>query len=439
MTSERDFDRLARAWLDLGPDEAPDRVIATVLQAAETTPQVRSRIRRPLWRSPIMTRYVAAAGLAAAIILAVGGGLLLTGSNQAPVVVAPSTAPSASATSDGGAVPTELQARWMSGHREPFGTTAGSSLLIEGNGIALSQSNSNQQVVLNANATTAGSGRLRLEQPTLNSVECRAGDVGQYSWSLSASGRTLTIEAIDDACGARPALLAGTWWQMNCADPNDNCLGDVDAGTYASQFVTPRLAAGASWEPVFGALTYTVPDGWANSADWPTTFTLTPSIDYVPPAAGGTAETYHGIYVFTDPAISSQDLACSASEQRGVGRSVDEMIAFIKTQKSLRVGDPSPIVIDGHQGQYLDLSLSPTWNKACPDANGVLSAPVLREAGNVNGWDWRMSAPEKWRLILLDLGGGKVVTIILDDSSSPSRFDDLVAQAMPIVESFTFK
>ena len=45
MTSERDFDRLAQAWLELGPDEAPDRAVAAVLQAAETTPQVR---RRPL-------------------------------------------------------------------------------------------------------------------------------------------------------------------------------------------------------------------------------------------------------------------------------------------------------------------------------------------------------------------------------------------------------
>ena len=49
------------------------------------------------------------------------------------------------------------------------------------------------------------------------------------------------------------------------------------------------------------------------------------------------------------------------------------------------------------------------------------------------------AAPEKWRLILLDLGDSNVIAIILDDSSSVSRFDDLVTQAMPIVESFTFK
>ena len=125
-----------------------------------------------------------------------------------------------------------------------------------------------------------------------------------------------------------------------------------------------------------------MPEGWANSADWPSEFTLLPSSDYSGATAGTPDEVYHGIYVFTDPAISSQDLACSASDQPGVGRSVDEMIAWIKKQKSLLVGGPTPIVIDGHQGQYVDLSLSPTWNKACPDMNGVLSAPVIREAGN---------------------------------------------------------
>ena len=45
MTIERDFDRIARAWLDLGPNEAPDRSVAAVLQAIETTPQVRRPIR----------------------------------------------------------------------------------------------------------------------------------------------------------------------------------------------------------------------------------------------------------------------------------------------------------------------------------------------------------------------------------------------------------
>ena len=46
MTSERDFDRLARAWLELGPTRRRIASVAAVLQAAQTTPQA----RRPSWR-----------------------------------------------------------------------------------------------------------------------------------------------------------------------------------------------------------------------------------------------------------------------------------------------------------------------------------------------------------------------------------------------------
>ena len=73
MTSERDFDRLARAWLDLGPNEAPDRVIATVLQAAETTPQVRRPIRWPFRKDFQMTRLPILATVMATLVVVIGG------------------------------------------------------------------------------------------------------------------------------------------------------------------------------------------------------------------------------------------------------------------------------------------------------------------------------------------------------------------------------
>ena len=41
MTTTRDPDRILRAWLDLMPDEAPDRAIAAVLQAVERASQAR--------------------------------------------------------------------------------------------------------------------------------------------------------------------------------------------------------------------------------------------------------------------------------------------------------------------------------------------------------------------------------------------------------------
>src|SRR5262249_46273821 len=72
MTNERDFDRLARAWLELGPDETPDRVVAAVLQATETTPQVRPGFRWPMRRSFTMTRFPILVAIAATLIAVIG-------------------------------------------------------------------------------------------------------------------------------------------------------------------------------------------------------------------------------------------------------------------------------------------------------------------------------------------------------------------------------
>src|SRR3954453_22341198 len=92
MTANRDADRIVRAWLDLMPDEAPDRTIAAVIEALETTPQV----RRPLggrWRPNQMNRLFVAA-VAAALVVAVGGVLFLRPSGQSSVGTSPSAGPS---------------------------------------------------------------------------------------------------------------------------------------------------------------------------------------------------------------------------------------------------------------------------------------------------------------------------------------------------------
>ncbi len=130
MTDERTFDRLARAWLELGPDEAPDRVIAAVLQAAEATPQVRRPLRWPTWRSFPMTRLPIVATVVAILVVVIGGGLFLSRSNGPAQISGPSPSPIATASpaptatpaaSTAAAVPDALAFMWVGAPRPVAG------------------------------------------------------------------------------------------------------------------------------------------------------------------------------------------------------------------------------------------------------------------------------------------------------------------------------
>ena len=287
--------------------------------------------------------------------------------------------------------------------------------------------------LLKSDAVAPAPGQLRLT--LIESIAgCARGDVGTYSYALSPLGGILTIDPGTDACAVRAAALPGQWNAQRCQPRDDACLGDLDPGEHRSAFFDPRWGS-AGWTFEYGRLTYTVPAGWSDYSDAPGAYALMPQTDY---ARATDSSPYHAIYVFPDPAISAQDADCSAAPQPGVGRSVAALTVWIVGQKSLTVSAPTDITINGRAGKAFDVRLAPTWKKTCPEMGGKFTAPLLRMGDDSGGWDWRMSAPERWHLILLDIGEGNVVAIIIDDSSSPSRFDELVTQAMPIVLSFQF-
>ena len=91
MNDERSFERTARAWLEPGANQAPDRAIQAVLLAIETTPQERD-LGIP-WRLPTMNTPVRV-GMAAVIgLLLLGGAYYLFGSGTGPDVGAPGRTP----------------------------------------------------------------------------------------------------------------------------------------------------------------------------------------------------------------------------------------------------------------------------------------------------------------------------------------------------------
>src|SRR4029078_9874541 len=89
-----------------------------------------------------------------------------------------------------------------------------------------------------------------------------------YTWTTSTSGTRLTLTLAEDSCAARRAAVPGDWQRVACKNTDSACFGDlIEAGTYPSQYFSPRLAAGRTWQPDWGALTDTAPAGREKSDD----------------------------------------------------------------------------------------------------------------------------------------------------------------------------
>ena len=325
----------------------------------------------------------------------------------------------------------DLRSRWMGSHRDVPGIlpSAGSTILFSDRQFALTESNGIEDELLRSSASVPAAGQLRLDLSS-SAGGCQKGDIGVYDWSLSSSGRTLTMTAVEDDCSTRRAAVPGVWWQMGCRNPSgDVCLGDLDAGTYKSQFIGPRLDPGAEWEADFGAVTYTVPDRWANSSDYPRMFSLVPSGDY---ANVPDKDVESEILLLAQPIAQSQENPCSVHDgeaEPGVGRTVDDLIAWLHRVPGLRATDPMSTTVDGHPGKWVDLTLEPGWTSTCE----VLEFIKASDGGPV-----AIAGVERERLILLDLGQGDVAGIRIF-SHDPARFDAFVAEAMPIIDSFRFE
>jgi hypothetical protein len=102
MSDDQMFERKARAWLELGPTNAPDRVVQGALLEIESTRQERD-FRIP-WRLPSMNPLIRLMASAAAIGVALAVGAILVGPRLGPGV-GPQPTPSPSTFSAPTATP----------------------------------------------------------------------------------------------------------------------------------------------------------------------------------------------------------------------------------------------------------------------------------------------------------------------------------------------
>ena len=441
MKTEREFDRLSRAWLDLMPSEAPERTIASVLQAVETTPQARLPVAA-LWRSFRMNRFSVAA-VAIVAVAVVGGGLIVSrlatpavGRPSPSPLEAPSASPSANT---GSALPSSLVGSWLGGHRDlsGIGDLSGLALHVSPGSLGISPPNDVNVGILGAEGSLAADGRIRITTPATDRI-CGPGDAGTYSWVVSPSGQTLTLTAVADSCSARATALAGAWWLDDCKAPP--CFGTLDAGTYGAEYFDPRIASRA-WSPRFGALTFTIPDGWATAGDVPNVFSLTPAADYAQETKDGPAPgAIHEVDVFAAPRLPVQGARCDASPDERAPHSVADLVAHLTHDRALTVDQLQTTTVAGLPATVLDVKLASTWAGQCQEV-GIASTYFAGSFGSGSGsadYSLGVATGERQRLMLVDLGRGDVVAIVIDSSSS-ARFDALLDAATPIVQSFQFK
>ena len=271
MTTPRDLDRLMEAFLEDGPSVMTDRVAEAIWGDVERTQQ---RAGIGLWRTPLMSRYAIAAAIATIALL--GGVAIYAALSQPPNVGPPIESP-APDPSELGAIPAELQHPFLGPAKPVEGFDAyqidRGDLSYEGSLLAFGIG---RQVAFYSIPSISDDGDLRLTSG-VDGV-CANGDEGTYPWSLSAGGTILTIEAGTDECAARAQVVPGTYERSACKDSENWCLGELEAGQYSSHYFEPRPLA--FWAARHGAMTYTVPSGWASYSDWPNIYGLTPLSQY---------------------------------------------------------------------------------------------------------------------------------------------------------------
>ena len=243
----------------------------------------------------------------------------------------------------------------------------------------------------------------------------------------------LTMDSVADACQARLEALAGTWQRSACRIAEDLCLGALEAETYSSLFVRPDLAPGAAPTADYGAIAYTVPAGWANAGDQADQYTLMRASDYAAVGANIGRNPPDAITVLVNPFAARLHAGCAEEAEPGIGTDRAALTAWILQHPGLVVTQQPDITIDGRPATVLDLEQAEAWTETCPDVQPFVAAPVF-----YHDYHWALAKNDLMRVVLLDVNPGATTAVTIE-VQDPTTYDQLIADAMPIVESLDFK
>jgi len=336
-------------------------------------------------------------------------------------------------------VSTALRYAWVGEGRDlGDGAPAVSVLRLEASTMTVVAGGQFGNVFSNAAQISANGLRFTIADP----VPCAWGDVGTYTFTLSPSGRAMTLEAVADACSVRSVLTSGNWFRTNCPQAPGTpglCLGDLNAGGHVSALFVPLaapLTSPVQSASIYASFAYSVPEGWANTADTQLSYTLQPL----------NAPENLRISLLTYVVPHSQSEPCAEAVEPDVGRTPSAIAEWLATLPGLAVTAPAPITVGGLSGVMLDVSLAPGWTLTCPSSRGAPLVSAFTVAGLNAGEidfllaerDWSLAGDERARFILLDRGNDQALLIDVE-APDEATWDSLVLEAMPIIETFEFK
>ena len=450
MITDRNVTQLVRSWLHEDAHLDASHVLGNALEQVEATAQRRAGWLGP--RFPTM-QHMIRFGVAAVVIAGAAffGYTMLNnvGADATRPSLLPVASPMAQESFDpGSTIPAALQHPFLGEPRSVIGM--GSNLSVAQlvfnsrsfsfiGGVSDPYLSASGNPALTSTADLTADGLLRLTALHSEAV-CSRGDVGLYEFEFSNDESILTIAPVDDACTARMEAITGEWQRSACRFYDNWCLGDVGAGSYSSQFFEPR-PAGAQ-PPRFGAFQYEVPDGWANSEDYPGSYILMPQSEYATYEPDDCARTAcpDAIALFAAPEPAPLD--CSEPPKSTGEYSARDLRAWLESHPGLVVGShPSSFGLPDGSATMYDVRVADHWTGTCDAQNPFVAAPLFV---NPTRYHLALAPGDALKVIIVDLADESGSTpeaaplLIIIDSRDAANLDRFAREALYVIGSFRF-
>lgn len=453
MNDDVIFERNAQAWLESGPEKAPRRVVDAALLAIDSMPQQRA-LRVP-WRFPRMTSQARLFSVAAVGLIVIVAGAYMFQNRQSQVAgPGPSQSPTTNPVpSPSLTVSAALQATWaVVGTRPwPDGSWGEHSTFDLGPSVLRipqahvdvdskwSLTDNNSLLQLDFQGYSEGL------PPSLPNQrwDCTIGQIGVYSFSLSADGAALFLSEVSDPCAPRAAILAGNWDRTPCHNwERQICLGPLSEGRHVAPYFKP-FDSGTQ-----GQLAYTVPAGWAQMyipPTWTQDLRTTQMTLWRRSALGDAAvDVYANVTPSSATAVrDSPPIVCPQAVSPSA-QTATQIAGWLASRPYLSVTSPTPVSIGGLSGVFVDVSVVPGWVDPCAfneESDGTRQYDstiwVFQSTHDQAAVGLDRSGNGRARYILLDRGGGQALLIAVQGSAD-LNWESLVADSMAVVQSFEF-